>query len=115
MILLVNRFLLRKKFNGITLWPFIILRHHRLKEDREFLNHEKIHLRKQLECLIVFFYIWYVLEFFLRWYQYKNRFMAYRNISFEREAYANEKDLDYLKARSFWRFLYYVWTEQPSD
>jgi hypothetical protein len=31
--------------------------------------------------------------------------MAYRNISFEREAYANEKDLDYLKRRSFFGFL----------
>jgi len=27
------------------------------------------------------------------------------NISFEREAYANEKDLNYLKSRSLWQFI----------
>ena len=30
---------------------------------------------------------------------------AYRNIVFEREAYARESDLDYLKKRSLWQFL----------
>ena len=33
---------------------------------------------------------------------------AYHAISFEREAYKNEKDLDYLKKRSFWSFLRYI-------
>lgn len=33
--------------------------------------------------------------------QYKNHYQAYRNISFEREAFTNKKDLDYLKKRSF--------------
>lgn len=108
MILIVNRFLLRKGFNGITLWPFVVLRKKELKADARFLQHERIHLWQQAELLVLFFYVWYVIEFLVRWFQYKNRHTAYRNISFEREAYANEKDLDYLKSRSFWRFLRYV-------
>ena len=43
-----------------------------------------------------------------RWIQFKDRKKAYYAISFEREAYANEKDLNYLKKRSFWSFFKYV-------
>jgi len=93
---------------GMALWPFIILQNKSLLSDVIFINHEKIHLRQQAEMLIVFFYIWYVFEFLLRWIQFKNRYQAYKNISFEREAYTNEKDLDYLKKRSFWGFTKYL-------
>ena len=108
MILLVNRFLLRKKFTGVAIWPFIIFRDHQLKADTVLLNHERIHLRQQIEMLVLPFYIWYVMEFLIRILQYKNKNEAYRNISFEREAYENEKDLDYLKKRSFWKFVRFV-------
>jgi hypothetical protein len=37
----------------------------------------------------------------------KDKNVAYRNISFEKEAYTNEKDLNYLQSRSFWKFLNY--------
>jgi len=72
------------------------------------MNHERIHLRQQLELLVVFFYVWYVLEYVLRLLQYKNKHKAYKYISFEREAYGNEKDLQHLQRRSFWRFLKYL-------
>ncbi len=105
MFILVNRFLIRKGFTGIALFPFIILRHKSLKENKVLINHEKIHLRQQLELLIVFFYFWYAIEFLVRLLQYKNKNRAYRNISFEREAYTNEKNLNYLKKRSLFGFL----------
>ncbi len=108
MFILVNRFLIRKGFTGIALFPFIILRHKSLKENKVLINHEKIHLRQQLELLIVFFYFWYAIEFLVRLLQYKNKNRAYRNISFEREAYTNEKDLNYLKKRSLFGFLRFV-------
>jgi len=107
MIILVNRFLLRKKFLGVALWPFVILKYKELKKDEVFLNHERIHLRQQLELLIIPFYIWYSTEFLVRLIQYKKRNIAYRKISFEREAYANEKDLNYLQKRSFFKFIIY--------
>jgi hypothetical protein len=92
----------------MTLWPFVVLKHQSLKEDLIFLNHESIHLRQQAELLIVFFYLWYSFEFLARWIQYGNRHKAYRNISFEREAYYFENDLKYLKNRrayTFFKFL----------
>ncbi|HPE83228.1 MAG TPA: hypothetical protein PLV43_05885 [Aequorivita sp.] len=105
MILIVQPQLLRKNFNGMTLWPFIVLRHKGQKEDGVFLNHEKIHLRQQAELLLVFFYLFYGLEFLLRLIQYQNRHEAYRNISFEREAYRYESELDYLKKRKAYGFF----------
>ena len=108
MFVIVNRFLLRKGFNGISLWPFIILRSRSLKNDPILLNHERIHLRQQLELLIIFFYVLYVLELFIIWMLYKNSFLVYKNISFEREAYTHERDLKYLKKRAFWGFWRYL-------
>ena len=108
MIVLVKRGWIRKGFSAIALWPFVILKHKGLAEDEVFMNHERIHLRQQLELLVVLFYLWYGIEFFVRWIQMGNRKAAYHRISFEREAYGNEKDLHYLKKRSFWQFLKYT-------
>jgi len=108
MIVWVNRFLLRKKFDGMTLWPFVILKNKQLKNDKTLLNHERIHLRQQAELLVIFFYVWYGIEFMLRLLRYKNKYQAYRSISFEKEAYGNEKDLEYLQTRSFWKFTNYL-------
>ncbi len=84
------------------------MREHFQKEDMRFVNHECIHLKQQRELLIIFFYFWYVAEFFIRCIQYKNRHIAYRNICFEREAYAMENDFSYLKKRPFWSFIKYL-------
>lgn len=72
------------------------------------MNHEKIHLKQQIELFILPFYVFYTFEFLWRLVQYRQWHLAYRNISFEREAYKNEKDLDYLKTRSFYSFIKYI-------
>ncbi len=108
MFVIVSKYLIPKGFRGITLFPFIIVSERELKQSAVTINHEKIHIRQQLELLILPFFIWYGTEFLIKCVIYKDRNAAYKNISFEREAYAKEKDLNYLKQRSFWRFLYYV-------
>lgn len=110
MILIVFKYLTPRGFRGLTFFPFVIIATKSDKLNKVFINHERIHLRQQLELLVVPFYLWYGIEFGIRLLQYKNRRKAYYNISFEREAYGNEKDLDYLKQRSFWKFLSYVRT-----
>jgi hypothetical protein len=57
--------------------------------------------------LLVLFPLWYYTEWIIRLVQY-GKSEAYDNISFEREAYANEKDKDYLSRRKFWAFLKYL-------
>ena len=105
MFLIVTKYLVPKGYRGLTAFPFVFVRHRVDEKNLVFINHEKIHLRQQLELLVLPFFIWYFLEYLFRLVQYKNANLAYRNISFEREAYANELNLDYLKNRSFLRFL----------
>ena len=107
MILVSHKILTKMKVNGITLFPFIMLRNKDFKNNKILINHEKIHLRQQLELLIIFFYIWYVVEYYYWLVKLKNKHLAYRNISFEREAYAMEEDLNYLETRKFWSFWKY--------
>jgi len=89
----------------MALYPFILIS----KKDVPFytLNHERIHHKQQLELLLVFFYLWYFLEFAILFLKHKNRKMAYMNISFEKEAYHNHKDIDYLNKRKAFSFLNY--------
>ena len=108
MIVLTSPFLLRKKFTGIALWPFLLLKDSALKADAIFMNHERIHLRQQIELLVLPFYLWYGIEYLVRLVQYQDRYKAYRNISFEREAYAKEQDILYLKNRPLWVFLRFM-------
>lgn len=108
MFLIVSKYLIPKGYRGLTLYPFVIIRNYLDKNDKVLINHEKIHIRQQIELLIVPFFVLYFLEFILRLIQFKDRNKAYRNISFEREAYANEKNLCYLENRSLWRFIKYV-------
>ncbi|MFC5044061.1 hypothetical protein ACFSTE_09125 [Aquimarina hainanensis] len=108
MLIIVNKYLIGRHFAGIVLWPFIVIKDSTLKEDEIFINHEKIHLRQQVELLVVPFYILYLSEYLIRWVQYRNSDKAYRNISFEREAYCNEHDLSYLKNRKTWSFIKYL-------
>ena len=108
MFLIVSKYLIPKGFRGLTLFPFVILRDFLDKENKVLLNHEKIHIRQQIELLILPFFLLYFLEYLIRLLQFKDRNKAYRNISFEREAYQNESNLDYLKTRSFWNFRKYI-------
>jgi len=108
MFLIVAKYLIPKGYRGWAVFPFVFVKYAVDKENLVFVNHERIHLRQQLEMLIIPFLIWYAVEFFIKLIQLKNWNLAYRNIGFEREAYANEKDLYYLKSRTFWAFLKYI-------
>lgn len=108
MILIVSKFLIPKGYRGLTFFPFVVLRFKSGKNDLLLLNHERIHIRQQLELLVIPFYIWYFIDFGYKLWLYKDKKLAYRNIIFEKEAYKNENDLDYLKKRSFWEFLKYI-------
>lgn len=101
-------------FVAITIWPFVFVR--RSEEDKYDSvadNHEHIHGEQQQEMLgagaliggllimltgslwwlllLPAYFWWYLIEYALR--SMFGTGNAYRNISFEREAYANEKAL----------------------
>ncbi len=108
MIIIVFKYIVPNGFTGITLYPFIFLKQKKLTKNKTLLNHEKIHLKQQLELLIIFFYLFYVLEWLFKFIRYKNSYIAYKNISFEKEAYINEANLYYLKKRKLWAFTSYL-------
>lgn len=91
---------------GLAIFPFVFCS--KPKPSARLINHERIHLRQQLELFIVPFYVWYIGEYLIRLIQYKNADKAYRNICFEREAYAKDQNLDYLKSRRLWSFWKYL-------
>jgi len=108
MIIIVAKYLIPKGFVGLTIWPVILLARDEDRQHVATICHERIHIRQQVEMLVLLFFIWYGLEYLLRLLQYRNAHLAYRNISFEREAYANEKNPEYLNSRVFWSFLKYL-------
>ncbi|MCW3167983.1 hypothetical protein OMO38_05520 [Chryseobacterium sp. 09-1422] len=108
MIIVCQNLLKNTKINGITLYPFIFIKNPEDKNNSVLINHEKIHLKQQLELLIIFFYLAYVIEYYYHLIKLKNGHQAYLAISFEREAFAHELDLEYLKKRKMWGFWKYL-------
>lgn len=69
------------------------------------INHELIHTEQMKEMIYVFFYLWYFVEWLVRLFGKGN---AYRNISFEREAYDNDDNLNYLNERKPFVWMKYL-------
>ena len=132
--LVFNKIIPFNGFKAITIWPWVFVRSDASKFTDKDERHEKIHGMQQIETHIValilavllaavglFSWLWllisplvyfslYGLEYIVRWicYRYDTR-VAYRNISFEQEAYLNENDLAYIKNRHLfasWKYLF---------
>jgi len=96
---------------GMALFPYVILREKYrdskdkfwIKANKKTINHESIHFQQALELGVIPFYIWYVLEWAFKLPFYGSR--AYYEISFEREAYSNDKNLKYLKTRKRYNWI----------
>lgn len=119
-----------KGFIAMCLWPFIFVRNNAASHYNTVANnHEHIHAEQQKEMLLVgivlaaigyvfvglwallfvpLFFWWYGIEYLYRLCQYRDTKKAYRNISTEREAYANEKDLTYLSNRRRFAWTKYL-------
>lgn len=94
-------------YKAMTIGPFIFCRPTAKLSDID-INHEEIHWHQEKEMLIIFFLIWYLIEFLIRWISYLNFNRAYKNIGFEVEAYENEKNLEYLKNREQYSWIKYL-------
>lgn len=70
------------------------------------INHEQIHTKQMKELLYIFFYIWYFIEWIVLLFKYGDSHKAYRNIRFEKEAFTHENNLDYLRTRKHFNYLY---------
>ena len=129
--------ILGKNIIGITLCPFGIYVKISYLTRQKTINHESIHWAQQLEMIVagaiiavltailllsfnvfslwlltllafpfLFFYLWYVIEWFFRIFINGNK--AYVSLSFEREAYGNADNMEYLKTRKPFSWLRYM-------
>jgi hypothetical protein len=110
MILITPRFLsliAGKYTSAMVLWPFILVQNHEVKSCKVTMHHERIHVKQQLELLVIPFYILYVFFYFINRFKGMESYTAYREIPFEREAYMEESNLDYIKNRKLWAWVKY--------
>lgn len=95
-----NRFLPFNGFNAINLFGILFVREY-ARIDHKAMNHERIHSAQMAELLFLPFYVVYLAEWIYRVLFSKDRFTkrAYYHLSFEQEAYRNERNEHYLKNR----------------
>lgn len=100
MKIVVNKVIPFKGFKAMNLFGVLFVREEcKNRVDEITINHETIHSLQMKELLYVPFYLIYLLEYFVKIFWYWNLSKAYRNISFEKEAYRFEKDMGYTSER----------------
>lgn len=110
MIIIKNRFIPVKGFNAMFFFGILFVRSDSKKGlTYVTLNHESIHAKQCVEMLGVFFYLWYIVEYLIRLPLCDfDTHEAYRSISFEREAYGNQEDMEYTSKRRHFAWLNYI-------
>jgi len=92
---------------AVNLFGILFVRNGVVLTDR-MLNHERIHTRQMREMLYLFFYLWYLVEWLIRLPFHWIGKGAYYLIAFEREAYENEFDLNYLSKRKLFAWFKFL-------
>jgi len=100
------KFILGKSTIGVTLAPFGIYIREDYIDDLITINNEKIHWEQQMEMLIILFYVWYIIEWLWKTMIYGS--LGYYAISFEREAYFNDINPQYLDTRKNYSWLKHI-------
>ena len=85
---------------AMALFPFVLFDRHDRASTISLLRHEQIHLRQQIELLILPFYLFVRLLLFERAIQRAFGKGAYRAIPLNARAYLHEASSDYLNSRS---------------
>lgn len=98
MKIIYNNIIPLKGFRAMSFCGIIFARTSSKPLSKETINHENTHLEQQKELLFIGFFIIYLIEFL---------FKGYYGISFERESYINQNNLNYLKTRKHYSSFKY--------
>lgn len=104
MKIIENSILPFRGFKVLNLFGFLFVRKG-TKLSTKQLVHEAIHTEQMHEMFYLFFYLWYIIEWIVRLFMKGN---AYRNISFEREAFVNEQFSQYIFTREPYAWIRYL-------
>lgn len=85
-----------KGFVAINLFGIVFARKEYRPIPETTINHEAIHTKQMKDLLYVGFYLCYIAEWLVRLFM---KGSAYRNISFEREAYNYQHTPEYIRTR----------------
>lgn len=89
-----------KGFKAINICGLIFVRKDCTPMSATDINHEEIHTAQMKDYWYIGFYIIYLAQWLINLFIYGNvNNAAYYNITFEKEAYVNQYNLDYLKTR----------------
>ena len=133
---ILAKMFLPKGYSAITLGFISLYKNPSQKVSKRTINHENIHKAQYVEMFflslpislllivcnfsILFillplfsFYIWYLIEYFISRVirlilKKRDQIESYKSISFEEEAYTNDKNLDYLIKRNPFSWLSYL-------
>lgn len=105
MKVIINKYIPFGNFLAVNLFGVLFAKR---EVDVYTINHEKIHTAQMKDLLYIPFYILYGLEWLWKLCLYGDGLKAYRNISYEREAYENERDLAYLYHRKSYNSFKYL-------
>lgn len=97
-----------KGFRAINLFGIIFARKEATPLSDTVKNHEAIHTEQMKETGYIGFYLIYIAEFLLLWCRMKDAELAYFAIRFEKEAYRNQHNKDYIRGRRK-----YAWRRLP--
>lgn len=107
-VIIHNNLIPFKGYAAINLFGILFVRNG-VRIDDYLINHELIHTRQIRELLYVGFYIVYMLMWFALLFRYRfNIHLAYLHIPFEKEAYANQYNLQYLNVRKPFNWRKYL-------
>lgn len=120
-----NKYIPFPGFKAINLFGVLFVKNN-AKIDDVTINHEAIHSRQFVELMVLFaaatvfirwwlplfaplfFYVWYAVEWLVHLIRFRSTYIAYRRLSFEREAYTHQVDMSYTNGRYWFNFLKYI-------
>ena len=97
----------KKGYRAMSFLWFIIIRDEKDRSNETLINHEMIHFHQQKELLFVFQWILYILFYLFNLLRGYGLDKAYKSNLFEREAYSNENNKNYLKSRKRYNWINY--------
>ena len=95
------------EYHGFSFFIFIFY-WKGVKDKQTILNHELIHFWQQVELLFIFHWVLYSCFYFFERLKGKKHNEAYMNIPFEKEAYAFEKNYDYVAQRKTFAWIKFI-------
>lgn len=96
-MIIYNKYIPFNGYKAMAIYPFIFVRGSKVSD--KTINHENIHFKQQIELLIIFFWVIYLIFWIL---------YGYNRNPFEREANNFEFDFKYLKNREAYSWLKYL-------